>query len=80
MTPMPKNKIERVKLLVMHGNAEIGTIFVRGDLSHGVPDFSDYKNDKPEDWYWAENTKKEELEFLPASCFSEELKDNYEVL
>lgn len=72
--------MKEVKLLVKHGQAEIGEIFIRGDLSHGVPDFHAYKSDKPKEWYWAKGSKKEDLRFLPASCFTEELKDNFEIL
>lgn len=31
---------------------------------HGLPDFDIYKNTKPDDWYWKENSKKEENMFL----------------
>lgn len=52
------------------GTAKKGEVFTRGDYLHGVPDF--YPDTKSEDWYWANNSKKSENRFLPASCFSDE--------
>lgn len=39
-----------------------GKKYIKG--LHGVPNFEEYKNTKPEDWYWLENSKKEENHFL----------------
>ena len=37
--------------------------FIRGDICKiGVPEF--YPNTEAEDWYWAENSKKEDNRFL----------------
>ena len=44
-----------------------GTIFVRGDLSHGIPDYYKNKSFEPKDWYWKKDTKKEDNEFLSAN-------------
>ena len=57
-------KEERIQLTQDHGNAKKGEIFVRGDLSHGVPDYHKATDDNPTEWYWAENSTKDELRFL----------------
>jgi hypothetical protein len=39
-----------------------GENFIRG--LHGVPNFPEYESTEPEDWYWAEFSKKEDNRFL----------------
>lgn len=47
--------------------------FIRGDICGlGRPEY--YPNTLPEDWYWAENSKKEENRFLPHSSFRTDSK------
>lgn len=42
-----------------------GAKFILG--LHGVPDYyKNSKHNKPEDWYWAQGSKKEDNRFLPS--------------
>ena len=69
--------MRKVKLLVEHGTAKIGDVFIQGLFE--CP--SKYYSDTPrENWYWKEGSAKEDNAFLPASCFTEELKNNFEEL
>lgn len=36
--------------------------FIKG--LHGIPDFPEYENTLPDDWYWKEGSVKEENKFL----------------
>jgi hypothetical protein len=53
---------KKFKLYRDVGSAEKGTLFIRG--LHGKPDFKDYKETLPDDWYWEIHTKKEDNAFL----------------
>ncbi len=76
---MSMEEIKKVKLLKSHGTAGAGEVFVRGDILNGVPEY--YKNkkgiNKPDNWFWKEGSTKKENQFLPASCFTEKLKDRF---
>ena len=65
--------MKKVELLTEHGNAKIGDIFIQGLFES--PEY--HKNTPRENWYWKENSKREDNHFLPASCFTEELQNNY---
>ncbi len=42
-----------------------GKKFIRGDVcGFGVPEFEQYKNTSPRQWYWVEGSKKEENKFI----------------
>ena len=69
----------KIKLLVEHGTARAGDIFIRGDYSFGVPDYYKGKSTDKE-WFWKQGSEKRDSEFLPSSCFTDELKDNFSVL
>jgi len=68
--------MKKIKLLVDHGEAKIGDVFIQGLFES--PRY--YKFTPRENWYWKEGSKIEDNSFLPASCFTEELQDDFEVL
>jgi len=68
------SKEMRVTLKENMGNAKKGEVFVQG--LYGVPDYYKDTEDTPEDWYWAETSKREDNRFLPASCFREQKIDS----
>ena len=39
-----------------------GKVFI--NALHGVPDFPEYKNTKPEDWYWEKGSNKKDNKFI----------------
>lgn len=60
-----------IKLKYDHGTAKKGEVFIRGDLSHGIPNYYLEKGETDEKkWYWAKDSKKEENRFLPASAIN----------
>jgi len=52
-----------------YGDAKKGSVFIRGDLSHGVPEYHKIrgKND-PKKWYWREGYDKSENRFISAAA------------
>ena len=68
--------MKKIKLLVKHGNAEIGDVFIQGLFES--PKY--YKDTPRENWYWKENSEMEDNHFLPAGFFIETLQDNFEIL
>ena len=56
--------MKKIRLLQDVGTSKAGTIFVRGDLSFGVPKYYKHINSEPKDWYWEEGSEEEENLFL----------------
>lgn len=59
---------KRITLDEDYGDAKKGSVFVRGDLSYGVPEYYEARGQTDAKmWYWKQGTEKRENKFLHAN-------------